>query len=283
MQASAKETPFQLIGAAAKALVLVPSHVNNTGPYNFILDSGATHCLISPELASNLGVQSESEEEGFGGGGAVQLSLARVHSVAVGSAQQENTQVVITHDLRRIFAALKVTVDGAIGFTFMKDFRVTIDYERKVLWFARPSDGHDETNHSGSSIPFTLAPADPKILLQAFVNGQGPFQFTLDTGAGQSVISPGVANRLNVRSEKAIVGTGVGGQTPMSRARLESLTVGDATVRDHIVVIGGFFEAISLAVGAKMDGIIGNNFLNQFRVTLDYPQGRLSFAVSKLL
>ena len=63
MQASAKETPFQLIGAAAKALVLVPSHVNNTGPYNFLLDSGATHCLISPELASNLGIQSESEEE----------------------------------------------------------------------------------------------------------------------------------------------------------------------------------------------------------------------------
>ena len=69
----------------------------------------------------------------------------------------------------------------------------------------------------------------------------------------------------------------------MSRARLESLTVGDATVRDHIVVIGGFMEAISLAAGAKMDGIIGNNFLNQFRVTLDYPQSRLSFAVSKLL
>jgi len=125
MQASAKETPFQLIGAAAKPLVLVPSHVNNTGPYNFLLDSGATYCLISPELASNLGIQSESEEEALGGGGAVQLSLARVHSVAVGSAKQENTQVVITHDLERIGAALKVTVDGAIGFTFMKDFRVT--------------------------------------------------------------------------------------------------------------------------------------------------------------
>jgi predicted aspartyl protease len=283
MQVSAKETPFQLIGAAAKPLVLVPSHVNNTGPYSFLLDSGATHCLIYPELASNLGIQSESEEEAFGAGGAVQLCLARVHSVAVGSAKQENTQVVITHDLERIGARLKATVGGAIGFTFLKDFRVTLDYERKVLWFVRPSGGGDETSHFGSSTPFTLTPSGPPILLQAFANGQGPFQFTLDTGAGQSVISPDLADRLSVRSEKAIVGTGVGGETPMSRARLESLTVGDATVRDHIVVIGGLMEALSMAAGAKMDGIIGNNFLNQFRVTLDYPQSRLGFAVSKVL
>ena len=39
----------------------------------------------------------------------------------------------------------------------------------------------------------------------------------------------------------------------MSRARLDSLTVGDATVQDHIVVIGEFIDAISAAAGAKMD------------------------------
>ena len=50
----------------------------------------------------------------------------------------------------------------------------------------------------------------------------------------------------------------------MSRARLDSLTVGDATVQDHIVVIGEFIDAISTATGAKMDGIIGDNFLSRF-------------------
>lgn len=124
MQTNIHETQFQLIGGNAP-LILLPGYLNNTGPHNFILDSGATHCLISPRLASNLGIRWESEEEAFGGGATVQLSRARVHSVAVGSALQENIQVIITEDLERIGTALKVTVDGAIGFNFMKGFCVT--------------------------------------------------------------------------------------------------------------------------------------------------------------
>ena len=63
----------------------------------------------------------------------------------------------------------------------------------------------------------------------------------------------------------------------MSRARLDSLTVGDATVRDHSVVIGGFIDAISKAAGAKMDGIIGNNFLNQFPYGFGLPSEPTKF------
>src|SRR6516225_1010338 len=262
VQTNIQETQFQLMGKGP--LILVPSYLNNTGPHNFILDSGATHCLISPQLASKLGIQSESEEEAFGGGGAVQLSHARVHSVAVGSAQQENIEVLITHDLEPIGAALKVTVDGAIGFNFMKDFCVTLDYKRKVLRFASPSRDSNETSHPASSTPFTLAPSEPLILLHAFANGQGPFQFTVDTAAGRSVISPELADRLDVQREKAIVGAGVGGAIPMDRAALDSLMVGDAIVRDHIVVIGGFIDAIGTAAGAALDGVIGSNFLNSF-------------------
>lgn len=124
-----------------------------------------------------------------------------------------------------------------------------------------------------------LTQSDPFILLEAFVNGQGPFPFTVDTAAGRSVMGPELADRLNVRAEKACVGAGVGGQIPLSRSRLDSLTVGDASVRNHAVVIGGFIDAISTAAGAKTDGIIGNNTLSQFHLTLDYPQSRLSFAV----
>ena len=160
MHPSSSETHFQLIGVKAP-LILLHSLVNSTGPYNFILDSGATHCLISPQLAATLGIQPESKQEAFGGGGVVQLSHAHVHSIAVGSAKQENTEVAIAQDLERFGAALKMTIDGAIGFNFLKDFLVTLDYQRKVVSFARPSD-NDETNHSTSFIPFALTPSEPK-------------------------------------------------------------------------------------------------------------------------
>jgi Aspartyl protease len=93
-----------MIGATAP-LILVPSHVNSLGPYNLLLDSGATRRLISPDLAANLGIESETEDKAFRAGGAVERSLSRVHSLAVGSAEEENAQVVIARDLEQIGAA----------------------------------------------------------------------------------------------------------------------------------------------------------------------------------
>lgn len=275
-QTTTGDVQFDLVGGASP-VILVPTFVNDRGPYNFLFDSGATHSTISPELASSLGIHPGSGVQVFGAGGAVQLSFTQVRSIAVGSARQEMPQVFIAGDLERIGATIKVRVDGLIGFDFMKDFRVTLDYQRNVLRLEQVPESRDGNNHS-ADILFLLTPADPFMLLQAFVNGQGPFPFALDTGAGRTVLATELAQRLNIRSDAGKAGLGLGGNMEVTRATLESLTVGDATVRNHAAIVGAFLDAISTAAGAKLDGIIGNNFLNQFRVTIDYPQRRLVLA-----
>jgi predicted aspartyl protease len=281
-QAMTEYTQFTLTGGGAP-LILVPTYVNGRGPYNFILDTGAAHSLISSGLASNLGIHSESEEKAFGAGGAVQISLARVSSIAVGLARQENAQVAITNDLEQIGAGLKAQVDGDLGFSFMKDFRVTVDYQRNVLRLVRASDNHDENSHDATAVPFTLASAEPLIVVQAVVNGQGPFQFAVDTGAGRTVLTPELAERLNIEATKEVKGAGVGGKMPLTGATVDSLSLCSATVRDHAVVVGAFIDTISAAAGTKLDGIVGHNFLNQFQLTIDYPQNRLTFMVPRKL
>jgi len=47
--------------------------------------------------------------------------------------------------------------------------------------------------------------------------------------------------------------------------------VGTAAVHDHAIGAGEFLEMLSAAVGTRLDGIIGHNFLNQFKVTINYP------------
>lgn len=274
MHADGRETKFQLIGGKAP-VILLPATVNGTGPYNFILDSGASHCLISDTLAARLGISGETTEEAFGAGGATQLLRATVDSVAVGSARQEKAPFLITPDLASISTALKTTVDGAIGCSLLKDFLVTLDYQRNIARFDSPADGKQRTEDGVFFVPFTTGPAEPLTLVHATVNGTGPFFFVVDTAAGRSVISPAVASRANVEIGAAAAGKGVGGQIQMGRAKLNSIRVGDVTVRDHLVVVGDFLGAISKAVGAELDGIIGNNFLSEFRVTLDFVGQRL--------
>jgi predicted aspartyl protease len=274
-EAMTEDTQFTLAGGGSP-LILVPTYVNGRGPYNFILDTGAALSLISSELASNLGIHSESEEKASGAGGDVQISLARVNSIDVGLARQENAQVGITNEFEQISAWLKAQVDGALGYSFMKDFRMTVDYQRNILLLLRASDNHDENSHDATAIPFALASAEPFIVLQAVVNGQGPFQFAVDTGAGRTVLTPALAERLNIGTTKEIKGAGAGGKIQLTQATVDSLSVGGATVRDHAVVVGAFINTISAAAETKLDGIIGHNFLNQFQVTIDYPQSRLT-------
>ncbi len=42
------------------------------------------------------------------------------------------------------------------------------------------------------------------------------------------------------------------------------------------VVVADFFSMLSNAIGAKLDGIVGYNFLRNYKVALDYPNEILS-------
>ena len=62
-----------------------------------------------------------------------------------------------------------------------------------------------------------------------------------------------------------------GSQVNVTAGNLKSFQVGEARIDDLVVVVADFFAMLSQAVGAKLDGIVGYNFLRNFRVVMDYP------------
>ena len=62
----------------------------------------------------------------------------------------------------------------------------------------------------------------------------------------------------------------------MSAAELRSFQVGGAKADNFTVVIADFFSSLSQAVGARLDGIVGYNFLRNYKVVIDYPNETLS-------
>lgn len=265
---------FRPVGRS-NPLILVPARVNGTRVYEFLLDSGATHSILSPGVALDLGIEATSDGQAFGAGGSLQMPSASVRSLEVGSARLDEVDVVISEGLESIGAALKTKVDGAIGFDFIRNFRLMIDYEQRVLHLARPSEDGDTDERSDGVVDFTLSPAEPLILLQAVVHDEGPFQFILDTGASRTVVTPELVERLRIPVDQGISGTGMGGRVDTQCATVNSLALGGITVRDLPVVVGTFLDTISTAVGAKLDGILGNNLLRRYRVTIDGPANKL--------
>src|ERR1700682_2522324 len=92
LSTSSATVKFRLAGGA-QPLVLLPVEVNGEGPFEFILDTGAGTSLLSSELGQKRGVRVLGSKEGQSAGGAVSVSLARVSSLAVGSAKLNDVDV----------------------------------------------------------------------------------------------------------------------------------------------------------------------------------------------
>jgi predicted aspartyl protease len=259
---------FRLVGMS-NPLILVPAYADESGPHEFLLDSGATRSMLSQELASRLEIEQQSQDDVLGAGGSRQLGLVTIKSLRVGPAAQEGLTLGIAHDLAAIGDALKVRVDGLIGFDFIKNFRMTIDYRRQIIVFY--SNLQNGGNHLPSldAVGFELAPKEPVMLVATYVNDRGPFQFAIDTAAGKTVIAQDLIERIGIAVEDQKAGIGFGGNFELARATLDSVRLSDIVVRSLPVITGPFLDAIGSIVGAKVDGIVGNDFLRKFpKVTI---------------
>ena len=270
------EVGFRLAGAA-NPLIIVPTQVNGRGPYEFILDTGAGMSLLAPRLAAELGIVATGSREGRGAAGSVQVAMARADSLAIGGARSGPLPVGITAEVDRIGAAVGHRIDGDIGYDFLKVFRLTLDYQRRVARLAQgPYEVAGGAGSAHAEVPFRLAgPVKPLVLVEAFVNGRGPHTFVLDTGASATVLSPGLAAALRIERVAAEPMTGAGGMLQATLGRVSSLTVGNAALEDVTVMVADFLDELGVVVGAPLEGILGYNFLRHFRVTLDYLTGTL--------
>src|SRR5436309_5233870 len=89
---SPNSNKFRLAGGA-QPLILLPVRVNDRGPFDFILDTGAGTSLLSSELAKELGTKIIGSKDGQSAGGKVSVSLGKVDSMAVGEAKLNDVDV----------------------------------------------------------------------------------------------------------------------------------------------------------------------------------------------
>ena len=266
---------FRLVGGA-QPLLLVPVHVNERGPFQFILDTGAGTSIVTPALAASLQIRSIGSKEGHTAGGPVTVQRTSVGSLGIGDLRRENLEVAIA-DLGQIARTIGADLDGDLGYNFLKHFRLTIDFRALELRLEDPRRYEYFGPRPLAELPMRLAhPAKPLILVAAQVNGHGPFQFAIDTGTSTSAISAQLARDFGLRGEPIGLGTTGGAPVAMSAATIEALTIGGAEVRDLEVVIADFLAMLSQVVGSSLDGIVGYNFLRNFKVAIDYPNESFS-------
>jgi len=124
-----------------------------------------------------------------------------------------------------------------------------------------------------TTIDFRTTETQPFILLPAFINGIGPFQFVLDTGAGVPIITEELAKTVALQNVEVKEALGAGGKKiGVSIGLAGSIIVGGSKVENAKV---GIMETLPKCVG---EGVIGYDFLKHFVVTIDYMHNTLTLA-----
>jgi hypothetical protein len=117
-------------------------------------------------------------------------------------------------------------------------------------------------------IPFAFL--HNQILLHALVNGQGPFDFIVDTGTRESIVDAALARRLGLQLGPLVPVTGAGGGSAEGRRGVcRQVRIGGLAPAD-LGVAALDLSRVSSTFGRPLHGVLGYGFLSSYIVQIDY-------------
>jgi predicted aspartyl protease len=270
--------PFEYIANE----IVVKAKVNGGEDYRFLIDTGATQNVMDQAVASSLGPVSKSNLTLTTGSGFVHMGYIELNSVEFGGLNLKHVPMAV-NDMPA-FAQIHPRPAGILGANVLRRFLVTIDYDQRRLILADPA---------SVKVPLgaTVVEAQPAfgaagLSVEAKLDDSLKLTFLVDTGAAfnsvpenliKSVLTMPlltVGNVQGVEGSKIIIGS----------VQLKSVTLGEVTVNDPVFSVAPALANQKLPPGlfsGSALGIMGNPFWSQFRLTVDYRNGRLILQKSK--
>ncbi len=106
------------------------------------------------------------------------------------------------------------------------------------------------------------------VVVPVYINGQGPFDFELDTASDHTLIDSALARELDISVEDRIGLMTVRGARGVSRARVRNITLGSKTL-ENLAVLCTCLHGIQ-SMSSKVRGVVGMNFLSQFSYLINF-------------
>ncbi|PMB29987.1 hypothetical protein CEN43_18475 [Fischerella thermalis BR2B] len=224
----------------------------------FLLDTGASASIINSQTATQLNLQGIPIPNDFmkyvvvgNDCSKVQASFHKLPPVAVNAAKVQGLFAIGMSQ-----NSIPVNTSGVLGLDFLTNFDVVINPKKLQLQLLPPSP------------PVTGAiPLQGKLgnmIAQAKINGQGPFNFLLDTGAETTVISKSLATKLKIDQTK-LTKTEVSGFCGTEKAQKIKLSQLNLQQHQATQIDAVILESDNIFKVLGIQGIIGQNFLNRYQ------------------
>jgi hypothetical protein len=246
----------------------------------FILDTGAGQSFFDMGVARAAGVSLGTHFSGRGAGAGT-IDGAGVNNGAITlEGTRLSVPVVAALDLSALPPREGHRIDGILGYNFIDQYVVAIDYVRHELRLFDAT--HFDYSGRGTSLPITFAANHPVVETSLrLANGDTMSgRFVVDVGAATALAltHPFVeANQLRTRitpTVHRVIGGGVGGTAVTDLGRVAALELGGLEVRNVVTLLFGDSAGVMSGNGNWI-GNIGGDVLRRFTVFLDYRHRRI--------
>ena len=240
-----------------------------------VIDSGAVMSIMSERIARIVAPRPLAVEGGrFFGllGEAIPVRFALVDALHLGLITVRNVPVAIMPDEKMKFFVSgnrEFAMDFLLGANLLKEFRLELDFSRNRATFTRLTSADRRPAENQNLFFENFRP-----VVRGTIQKRGWFTFIVDTGSEVTYLNQSQmqAMPIDVFTPRVHSATlqGLGGSRKRG-AKVENVEIG-------IDRWAGTFKTLPMYTGNENEravGIIGENFLKQFRVVMDFGTMRL--------
>jgi predicted aspartyl protease len=245
------EIPFELV----QNEIVVSAKLNGKGPYLMTIDTGADSSTVDISTALKMGLTVNPAGEEVEGGETEEGTVydTRFAVVELGGISARDVDALAGGMVAKLAKRLGRPIAGALGHSFLAGRIVQFDYPKRVLRFLPDPP-------AGKPVPGRRAVMsfkdDEGVLVDEIsINGQR-MRGAIDTGSSSPLeLTPDAARKLGIQPGKV---PGV----------VRSLSVG-AISADSVAAT--FWKPGSGHGKKPWEAVLGNGFLKDFVLTIDYP------------
>jgi len=238
----------------------------------FLVDSGAGMTVVDSTIAAGMKLPFGERIPGLGAGGAASFSMIKVPGLAVDGVEFSEQTAAAYPIAGLLEPSEEVRIGGILGYDFLSRFTTTIDYAARRVSFFDP----DSFAANGRETVIEAPLRHNIFSLPVTIDGGESGTFLLDTGANGSVIQGSFAAKHALTEGRRMLEIGLrgaGGEERAALARFDSLAIGGVKITAPVLAIVSSTKGLGAL--ETVDGVIGNDVLERFTVTLDYKRQRV--------
>jgi predicted aspartyl protease len=244
----------------------VPVRVSGTGPYRFLVDTGADRTAISRDLARKLNLQRGDDASLHTLGG-----VSTVTTATVPSLQVTRTPVKVTD--AALLDSTDMGADGILGVDSLRSQRILFDFEGQTMSIV-PSRSRDVFDEPGSIVVRATRRNGRLVVTRARANNRA-VTAVLDTGAQLTIGNWALRRELLGRglgNTRPIELRTVTGETLMGEyMMLDQLELGGVTFKDLAIVFADAHTFKKLDLYDRPALLLGMNAMRAFKkVSIDF-------------